>query len=396
VQNKIDLNGATRIVRVNSTSAARSPRSRATSAPAAARPASPRPAPARSSSPAANTYNGPTTISGGTLTHQQYLHLHQHQRHHLAPVPGWRSPPPTPAWPSWSAGGGVPFGTFLRYSSGPDRGGLRQRPRHNLGTVEINLTNVNPDYTLDFGSGLHVPEPGHRDLCLARHAFRAMPRSTPAPQVFTLNSGGHHRLHRRCQNPFPDRHQHRCQHHQQRHRQRQRHHRRDQDRHGRLDAHRREHLQRRDHRQRRHTDLSGADGSIGSSAVTVAGGTLTVSNTGAANNGDRLSNSAAFTMNGGTFNFNNTASAFDYSESAGTLTLVGGANTVAIQQAAVARPPRSPSPGSRARRARSTSPAPAWAPPRIRAARSPSPARPRSPMASSARGPRSTARITPP
>ena len=83
--------------------------------------------------------------------------------------------------------------------------------------------------------------------------------------------------------------------------------------------------------------LSGADGSIGSSAVTIAGGTLTVSNTGAANNGDRLSDSSAFTMNGGTFNYNNDASANDFSESAGTLTLIGGANTVAIQQAAVAR-----------------------------------------------------------
>jgi autotransporter-associated beta strand protein len=81
--------------------------------------------------------------------------------------------------------------------------------------------------------------------------------------------------------------------------------------------------------------LSGASGRLANSAVSTAGGTLTISNTGAANNGDRLSGSLAFTMKGGTFNYNNDASNNSFSESVGTLTIASGVNTVAIQQAGV-------------------------------------------------------------
>jgi autotransporter-associated beta strand protein len=48
-------------------------------------------------------------------------------------------------------GGGVPAGTFLRYSQVQTAGGTG--PGTILGTVELNITNVNPNYTLDFGGG---------------------------------------------------------------------------------------------------------------------------------------------------------------------------------------------------------------------------------------------------
>jgi autotransporter-associated beta strand protein len=83
--------------------------------------------------------------------------------------------------------------------------------------------------------------------------------------------------------------------------------------------------------------LSGASGTILNSAVTTTGGALTLLNANGANTGNRVSDSAAFTMIGGTLNFNNDATANDFSESVGTLTLAGGANTVAIGQAASGR-----------------------------------------------------------
>ena len=235
-------------------------------------------------------------------------------------------------------GGGVPVGNFLKYSSTQTAAGPANGPGTILGTVELNVTNVNPDYTLDFGSGskfLNLFSVTYASpITLSGDASIDASQNT---RVFTLSSGGITASTAGTKtlaltgsyagantvgsvigngsgtiavaktgngswtltgaNTYS----------------------------GATTV------------SAGTLTLSGADGSIGNSAVTVDGGTLTISNTGAANNGNRLSDSSAFTMNGGTFNYNVDAAANDFSESAGTLTLVGGANTVAIQQAAVAQ-----------------------------------------------------------
>ena len=49
--------------------------------------------------------------------------------------------------------------------------GAANGPGTILGTVELNVTNVNPDYTLDFGSGSTFQNLVSRHLRLAHHAF---------------------------------------------------------------------------------------------------------------------------------------------------------------------------------------------------------------------------------
>lgn len=80
--------------------------------------------------------------------------------------------------------------------------------------------------------------------------------------------------------------------------------------------------------------LSGANGAIASvNGITVSnGGALTLANTAAANNGNRIANAVA--LNGGSFNFTNTAGAANYAETVGNLSIGGGVNTVATNQAA--------------------------------------------------------------
>ena len=103
----------------------------------------------------ANTYTGATTISGGTLkisnagtfTNTSGISLSSGGRlevavsnQSLAKLAG-----PT--------GSGVAAGTILRYSTAQTTAGAANGPGTILGTVELSLTNVNPNYTLDFGAG---------------------------------------------------------------------------------------------------------------------------------------------------------------------------------------------------------------------------------------------------
>ncbi len=79
-------------------------------------------------------------------------------------------------------------------------------------------------------------------------------------------------------------------------------------------------------------------GSSGAAASTsdymiTNGATLQIDNTSSANNGNRLRDAATVTLNGGTLNFSNDGSSADYSETAGTLSVNAGANTVAASQA---------------------------------------------------------------
>ena len=82
--------------------------------------------------------------------------------------------------------------------------------------------------------------------------------------------------------------------------------------------------------------LSGVNGSINASTgYTLAGGTLLLDNTAAANNTNRLRDASAITLNGGTLNFSNSGGAANYAENAGPLTANAGASTIATAQAAV-------------------------------------------------------------
>jgi len=97
----------------------------------------------------ANTYTGATSISAGTLslgnaatfTHTSAIHLAGTGRldvnvanQSLAKLTS-----------------GVPAGTFLRFSQAQATG--TTGPGTILGTLELNVTNVDPNYTLDFGTG---------------------------------------------------------------------------------------------------------------------------------------------------------------------------------------------------------------------------------------------------
>lgn len=81
-------------------------------------------------------------------------------------------------------------------------------------------------------------------------------------------------------------------------------------------------------------NLSGANGAIASATgITLSnGGALTLANTSAANNTNRIANTLA--MNGGTLNFTNNQGAANYSETTGALSVGGGTNTIATGQAA--------------------------------------------------------------
>ncbi|MEA3186283.1 MAG: fibronectin-binding autotransporter adhesin, partial [Chthoniobacter sp.] len=89
--------------------------------------------------------------------------------------------------------------------------------------------------------------------------------------------------------------------------------------------------------QRGTITLSGANGAIASSSgITLNGrGTLTLNNTSAANNGDRIAGTFASAAGGGTLNFNNDgAAATNYSESVGAVTTGAGTLNINTSQAA--------------------------------------------------------------
>jgi autotransporter-associated beta strand protein len=52
-----------------------------------------------------------------------------------------------------NGGSGIVAGTFLRYSTAQTAAGSTNGPGTIYGTVELNINNVNPNYTLDFGAG---------------------------------------------------------------------------------------------------------------------------------------------------------------------------------------------------------------------------------------------------
>jgi autotransporter-associated beta strand protein len=330
LQNKIDLGGATRTIEVRNNTATLSGDIRTTSGTAGIT----KIGAGTLALSGANTYNGPTTISVGTLTIGSTSTFNNTSQIVLSGASRLEVNAANASLTKLVTGGGVPAGTFLRYSQAQTTAGPANGPGTILGTVELNVTNVNPDYTLDFGGNLSkltnlvaatynspVTLSGNPSIDSSTAVFTGgtgmtVGASTAGAKTLfltgsntgantlggvigngsgtltvTKTGGGAWTL--TGTNTYS----------------------------GATTV------------SAGTLTLGGANGSIGSSAVTTTGGTLTVSNTGAANNGDRLSDSLAFTMNGGTFNFNNDASNNAFSESAGTLALVGGANTVAIQQA---------------------------------------------------------------
>jgi len=100
-----------------------------------------------------NTYTGATTISGGTLkisnastfTNTSAINLSSGGRLDLNVANQ------SLAKLVSGTGSGVVAGSFLRYSTAQTTG--TTGPGTIFGTVELNLTNVNPNYTLDFGTG---------------------------------------------------------------------------------------------------------------------------------------------------------------------------------------------------------------------------------------------------
>ncbi len=332
LQNKIDLNGTTRTIAVNANTATLSGDIRTSSGTAGIT----KTGAGTLVLSGNNTFNGPTTISAGTLTISDVGTINNTSQIVLSGTSTLNVNATNASLTKLVTGGGVPLGTFLRYSQPQTAAGAANGPGTIRGTVEINLTNVNPDYTLDFGhystfknlvvatytSPITLSGDASIDSSTAVFTLNTggITASTAGTKTLTLtgsntgantissvigNGSGTIAVTKASTGTWT--------------------------------------LSGANTYSGATTvsagtlTLSGANGAIGSSAVTIAGSTLTISNANAANSGDRLSGSLAFTMNGGTFNFNNDASANDFSEIAGTLTLIGGANTVAIGQAASGR-----------------------------------------------------------
>ena len=329
LQNKIDLNAANRTIQVNGGSATISGDIRTTSGTAGITKAGAGTLVLSGN----NTYTGPTTISGGTLTLNNTSTFDNTSQIVLGGSGTLNVNAANASLARLVTGGGVPVGTFLRYSQAQTAAGAANGPGTIRGTVELNVTNVNPDYTLDFGAGSTLQNAvaatyaspvtlsGNASINSSTAVFTGgtaltIGSSTAGAKTLTLTgtNTGANTLGGVIGNGS-----------------------------GTVAV------------TKSNTGawtltgantysgvttisggtltLSGVNGSIGGSPVTVAGGTLTVSNTAAANHGDRLSGSEAFSMKGGTFNYNNDASNNAFSETAGSLTLLGGLNTVAIQQA---------------------------------------------------------------
>ena len=329
LQNKIDLNGSTRTINVFSQTAVISGDIRTGSGTAGIT----KTGAGTLILSGTNTYNGPTTVSAGTLTLSSSAAVGGTSQIILSGTSRLEINAASTSLARLAAGSGVPLGTFLKYSQTQSAAGTTNGPGLIRGTVEINLTNVNPDYTLDLGSDSvflnlvaatytsPITLSGNASINSSTAAFTlgtgGITASTAGTKTLTItgsntgansiggvigNGSGTVALVKSSTGAWT--------------------------------------LSAANTYSGTTTvnggtlTLSSSSGSILNSAVTVAGGTMTITNAASANSGNRLSDSAALTMNGGTFNFNNDASANDFSESAGTLTLIGGANTLGIQQAA--------------------------------------------------------------
>jgi autotransporter-associated beta strand protein len=99
----------------------------------------------------ANAYTGSTDISAGTLTIGNAATFNNTSQIALSGTGRLDVNVANQSLAKLVTGGGVPAGTFLRYSQAQATGGTG--PGTILGTVELNVTNVNPNYILDFGGG---------------------------------------------------------------------------------------------------------------------------------------------------------------------------------------------------------------------------------------------------
>ena len=105
---------------------------------------------------AANTYTGATNVVAGnlridnvsTFTNTSAISLGQAARLDVNAANASLAELATAG-----GGSGVVAGSILRYSLAQSAAGAGNGPGTIFGTVELNLTNVNPNYTLDFGSG---------------------------------------------------------------------------------------------------------------------------------------------------------------------------------------------------------------------------------------------------
>jgi fibronectin-binding autotransporter adhesin len=98
-----------------------------------------------------NSYGGATSIAAGMLTINNSSTFTNTSQITLNGTGRLNVNVASQSLAKVAAGGGVPAGTFLRYSQPQTSGGTG--PGTILGTVELNVTNVNPNYTLDFGDG---------------------------------------------------------------------------------------------------------------------------------------------------------------------------------------------------------------------------------------------------
>jgi len=99
----------------------------------------------------AGSYTGATNISAGTLTISNAATFTNTSGIVLSGTGSLNVNAQNASLAKLADGGGVPAGTFLRYSQTQGSGGTG--PGTILGTVELNVSAVNPNYTLDFGSG---------------------------------------------------------------------------------------------------------------------------------------------------------------------------------------------------------------------------------------------------
>ena len=104
----------------------------------------------------ANTYTGATNILAGTTTISNASTFTNTSAITLGAAARLTVNAANSSLAKLATGGGgsgVVAGSFLRYSQAQTTAGALNGPGTIVGTVELNVTNVNPNYTLDFGSG---------------------------------------------------------------------------------------------------------------------------------------------------------------------------------------------------------------------------------------------------